>query len=113
MMDITVSDFLKGRYNPMIFVGIDIAKLNHCASAISFDSKKLIEPFRFSNDADGFRLLVSTLASFEMDSIIGLESTAHYDDNLVRYLVADYYKVCYQPYSDFFFAQEQHPQDQD
>ena len=26
--------------------------------------------------------------------IIGLESTAHYGDNLVRYLVANDYKVC-------------------
>ena len=73
----------------MIFVGVDIAKLNHFASAISSDGEKLIEPFQFSNDADGFRLLISNLVSFEKDSIIiGLESTAHYGDNLVRYLVA-------------------------
>ncbi len=79
----------------MIFVGVDISKLNHFASAISSDGKKLIEPFQFSNDADGFRLLVSSLDSFEKDSIIiGLESTAHYGDNLVRYLVADHYNVC-------------------
>ena len=79
----------------MIFVGIDIAKLNHFASAISSDSEILIEPFRFSNDADGFQLLISKLDSFDKDSlIIGLESTAHYGDNLVRYLVASFYKVC-------------------
>ena len=79
----------------MIFVGVDIAKLNHFASAISSDGEKLIEPFQFSNDADGFRLLISNLVSFEKDSIIiGLESTAHYGDNLVRYLVAHRYNVC-------------------
>ena len=78
----------------MIFVGVDIAKLNHFASAISSDGEKLIEPFQFSNDADGFRLLISNLVSFEKDSIIiGLESTAHYGDNLVRYRVADHYNV--------------------
>lgn len=79
----------------MIYVGIDIAKLNHFASAISSDGEILIEPFRFSNDADGFQLLISKLDSFDKDSlIIGLESTAHYGDNLVRYLVASFYKVC-------------------
>lgn len=79
----------------MIYVGIDIAKLNHFASAISSDGEILIEPFQFSNDADGFQRLISKLDSFDKDSlIIGLESTAHYGDNLVRYLVASFYKVC-------------------
>ena len=95
MVDIMVSDFMKGRYNLMIYVGIDIAKLNHFASALSADGEVLIEPFKFTNDGDGFHMLVSKLDSFDKDSIIiGLESTAHYGDNLVRYLVAGYYKVC-------------------
>lgn len=42
-----------------IFVGIDIAKLNHFAAAISSDGEILIEPFKFTNDADGFQLLIS------------------------------------------------------
>ena len=79
----------------MIYVGIDIAKLNHFASAISSEGEILIEPFKFTNDADGFHLLASKLDSFDKTStIIGLESTAHYGDNLVRYLVAGLYKVC-------------------
>ena len=88
---------MKGRYNLMIYVGIDIAKLNHFASAISSDGEILMEPFKFTNDGDGFSLLESTLASICDDKdniIIGLESTAHYGDNLVRYLVASFYKVC-------------------
>ena len=90
-----VSDFMKGRYNLMIYVGIDIAKLNHFAAAISVEGEVLIEPFKFTNDFDGFQLLISKLDSFEKDSIIiGLESTAHYGDNLVRYLVTESYKVC-------------------
>ena len=93
--NITVSDFMKGRYNLMIYVGVDIAKLNHFASALSSDGEVLIEPFKFTNDRDGFDLLESKLESFEKDSIIiGLESTAHYGDNLVRYFVADSYNVC-------------------
>ena len=96
-MDIMVSDFMKGRYNLMIYVGIDIAKLNHFASAISSDGEILMEPFKFTNDGYGFSLLESNLASICDDKdniIIGLESTAHYGDNLVRYLVASFYKVC-------------------
>ena len=81
----------------MIYVGIDIAKLNHFASAISSDGEVLIEPFKFTNDGDGFQMLVSKLDSLyaEPDSIIiGLESTAHYGDNLVRYLVTENFQVC-------------------
>jgi len=79
----------------MIYVGIDIAKLNHFASAISSDGEVLIQPFKFTNDGDGFSLLFSRLESLEPDNIIiGLESTAHYGDNLVRYLVAKGFHVC-------------------
>ena len=39
----------------MIYAGIDIAKLNHFASVISSDGEVLVEPFRFSNDLEGFR----------------------------------------------------------
>ena len=78
-----------------IFVGIDIAKLNHFAAAISQGGEIILEPFKFTNDADGFQLLVSKLESFDKNSIIiGLESTAHYGDNLIRYLVAEFYQVC-------------------
>ena len=79
----------------MIYVGVDIAKLNHFASALSSDGEVLMEPFKFTNDNDGFQLLVSKLEQFDKNSIIiGLESTAHYGDNLVRYLVTGNYKVC-------------------
>ncbi len=79
----------------MIYVGIDIAKLNHFASAISSDGEELIKPFKFTNNNDGFQLLISKLNPLDKDSlIIGLKSTAHYGDNLVRYLVAKNYKVC-------------------
>ncbi|HZK01374.1 MAG TPA: IS110 family transposase [Anaerovoracaceae bacterium] len=81
----------------MIYVGVDIAKLNHFASAISSDGEILMQPFKFTNDADGFLLLASKLGTLSPDSnsiIIGLESTAHYGDNLVRYLVAGNFKVC-------------------
>ena len=79
----------------MIYVGIDIAKLNHFAAVISSDGEILIEPFKFTNDYDGFYLLLSNLAPLDQNSIIiGLESTAHYGDNLVRFLISKDFKVC-------------------
>lgn len=79
----------------MIYVGIDIAKLNHFASVISSDGEVLIEPFKFTNDNDGFLLLLSKLSSFDKSSlIIGLESTAHYGNNLLAFLVPKGFQVC-------------------
>lgn len=79
----------------MIYFGIDIAKLNHFASAIDSDGVLLIEPFEFLNDNDGFHMLLSKLNSFDKNSIIiGLESTAHYSNNLVSFLVAKGFNVC-------------------
>ena len=62
---------------------------------ISSDGEILIEPFKFTNDYDGFYLLLSKLAPLDQNSIIiGLESTAHYGDNLVRFLISKDFKVC-------------------
>ena len=58
--------YLRGRYCLMIYVGIDVAKLNHFASAISSDGEVLFEPFKFTNDADGFQLLSSHSILFRM-----------------------------------------------
>lgn len=79
----------------MIYVGIDVAKQSHFASLISSDGEILVGPFQFSNDGDGFLYLVSAFEPFDDEEIIiGLESTAHYADNLIRYLVAEGYNVC-------------------
>lgn len=79
----------------MIYVGIDIAKLNHFAAAIDSDGVVLIEPFQFLNDHDGFYKLLSKLSRFNKeDIIIGLESTAHYGNNLVAFLVSKEFHVC-------------------
>ena len=60
----------------MVYVGIDIAKLNHFASAISSDGKELMKPFKFTNDGDGFQMLNSRLTDLSCEGssiIIGLE----------------------------------------
>ena len=78
----------------MIYVGINIAKLNPFAAAISSEGEILIEPFKCTNDYDGFYLLFSKLAPLNQNSIIiGLESTAHYGDNLARFLITKDFKV--------------------
>ncbi len=96
MVNIIISDFKKEKYNLMkILVGIDIAKLNHSAVAISSNGEIIIEPFKFTNNADDLQLLVSKLESFDKNSsIIGRESTAHYGDTLIRSLVTELYSVC-------------------
>ena len=87
---------MKGRYILIkIFVRIDIAQLNY---AIFSFVEILIEPLKFTNDADGFKLLVSDLETFDKDSIIiGLESTVH-NNNLVLYPVTEFYQVCVEPH---------------
>ena len=80
--------YLKGVYYIMIYVGIDVAQLNHFASAISSDGKALIELFQFTNDVDGFYLLSSRLDSLSDGSlIIGLESTAYSGGTLLVILL--------------------------
>ena len=79
----------------MYYVGIDVAKLNHFASVLSSDGEVLVKPFKFTNNNDGFCKLISALSQFERGNlIIGLESTAHYADNLVEFLVSNHYQVC-------------------
>lgn len=81
----------------MIYVGIDIAKLNHFASAISSDCEIILEPFKFLNDMEGFSLLTNKLNALNVPKeqlLIALESTAHYANNLTRYLVSNSFNVC-------------------
>lgn len=79
----------------MIYAGIDVAKLNHFASVISSDGEVLVEPFKFSNDFEGFRSLSLVLDKYDREQLLaGLESTAHYGNNLVEFLVAKGYHFC-------------------
>ena len=79
----------------MIYVGIDIAKQNHYAAVQTDDGEVLIEAFCFTNDFDGFSLFLSKINGFDKENlVIGLESTAHYQENLVCFLFDLGYKVC-------------------
>lgn len=78
----------------MIYVGIDIAKNTHWASAMNSDGEILLEPFSFQNSNDGFQKFISKLSSFDKQKmLIGLESTAHYGENIISYLFNLDYKI--------------------
>ena len=77
----------------MIYVGIDIAKETHVAAAMSTDGVVLLEPFAFQNDHEGFKLLKSKLDSLKGDILVGLESTAHYAENVIFFLHSQHYKL--------------------
>ena len=71
----------------MIYIGIDIAKNSHFASAVNSDGEILIKPFSFDNSREGFNLFLSKIKDFSLnDCLIGLESTGHYGDNLICFL---------------------------
>ena len=71
----------------MNYVGIDIAKQTHYASIMNSDGEILVEPFSFSNDHAGFQKLLKHLSTFaKEDVLIGMESTAHYAENLTSFL---------------------------
>ena len=78
----------------MIYVGIDIAKNTHWASAMNSDGEILLEPFSFQNNNEGFQKFISKLSSFDKQKmLIGLESTAHYGKNIISYLFNLDYKI--------------------
>ena len=78
----------------MIYVGIDVAKETHVAAAMNTDGVVLLEPFAFQNDHDGFQQLKAKLETLDRNEmLIGLESTAHYAENLIFFLHAQEYRL--------------------
>lgn len=79
----------------MIYVGIDIAKTNHYASIVNYSTGEVIEsPFLVTNNKQGFELLYSKIKFFDKDNVlIGLESTAHYGNNLIFYFHDLHFKL--------------------
>lgn len=78
----------------MIYVGIDITKETHVAAAMSADGMIVIDPFSFSNNHEGFKLLKSKLETLDKnDVLVGLESTAHYAENVIFFLHSSGFKL--------------------
>ena len=76
----------------MVYIGIDIAKYKHFASVVSSDGEVIVKPFPFENSREGFMKLVEEIEKFQ-DTIIGLESTGHYAENLIYFLYERGYKI--------------------
>ena len=78
----------------MIYLGIDVAKNSHVAAAMSSEGEVLLMPFSFANSADGFTLLREKLNNLpKLPLLVGLESTAHYGENLICFLCGNGYHV--------------------
>lgn len=72
----------------MIYIGIDIAKEKHYAVVMDSDQRVLHEPFGFENNMQGFSKLESVLEKFnDSERVIGMESTAHYAETLITFLM--------------------------
>jgi transposase len=70
----------------MLYVGIDVAKVNHVCAVIDAEAEIIRKPFAFTNDKTGFAKLGGVLASLKDDLRIGFEATGHYGTNLKLYL---------------------------
>lgn len=76
------------------FIGIDIAKHIHYACIIDSDGAVHSEPFPFENNISGFEILLSHVKHFNKDDVIfGMESTAHYSNNLSNFLLTNSFRV--------------------
>ncbi len=71
----------------MIYVGIDVAKKSHFASVINSDCETLVKPFKFTNDENGFNLLLKNISCFNKEeTLVVIEATGIYGDNLTKFL---------------------------
>ena len=74
----------------MHYIGIDIAKRFHCATAINEFGKTDIQPFKFNNTKIGFDKMYQKFLSNlpkHNECIIGMEATGHYWVCLFDYLL--------------------------
>jgi transposase len=86
---------LKTKGDIMIFIGIDIASSKHDCVITNQHGKILEEPFTIKNDYQGFALLAQKIEKHigNHQVCIGLESTGHYGNNLISFLVEREYLV--------------------
>lgn len=76
------------------FIGIDIAKHIHYACIVGSDGEVYSNPFPFENNLSGFKILLSHVSHLNKDNLIfGMESTAHYSNNLSNFLLSNSYRV--------------------
>lgn len=94
-----------GRLILMIFVGIDIAELNHFTSAISYNKGVIIEPFSFTNYSDGLLCCFPSFLTLKKTvSSPVLSQWTHYGNMFLRYLVEPSCNVYVINPPDFLFT---------
>ena len=72
----------------MFYIGIDVAKHKHAVAIVDQLGEVFLKPTEFDNSKSGFELLLSLIKPFvSQRHLVGLESTGHYGDNLVRFLL--------------------------
>lgn len=80
----------------MIFVGIDIAKRSHVASAVDDGGRTVIGSFKLNNTANGFAELLERLRKAEAvpeNCLIGMEATGCYWVALFDFLTSHGYET--------------------
>lgn len=73
----------------MLYIGIDIAKNKHDLACINENGEIMIANFKFANSYQGFvqlMLRLEQLSPLTQDIQIALESTGHYNYNIVTFL---------------------------
>ena len=77
-----------------LFIGIDVASEKHSCCIIN-EKLEPLSQFEFSNDREGFDLLLNTIRSFDSSLIrnIGLEATGVYGENLSSFLRRNGFKA--------------------
>lgn len=77
-----------------IYVGIDVASEKHDCCIMEAD-RTVLRQFTFKNSIEGFEKLYSAMQSYSKpeDTIIGLESTGVYGNNLVAFLRRNGYET--------------------
>ncbi|MCM1166061.1 MAG: IS110 family transposase [Lachnospiraceae bacterium] len=78
----------------IIYIGIDTAKEKHFAVVTDSGQNVLHEPFGFENNMRGFSKLEAVIEKFkDSETVIGMESTAHYAQTLITFLMQRKYTV--------------------
>lgn len=95
----------------MLYVGIDIAKNKHDLACINETGEAMITNFRFANFYQGFhqlKLKLEQLSPITQDVQTALESTGHYNYNIIIFLRELGYNVfAYNPFIIKHFAKSQ------
>lgn len=77
----------------MFLVGIDVAKDKHDCFICHSEGNVLKDVFTFSNDREGFNLLLSFMPTSSENVKVGLEATGHYSLNLINFLIDNGYST--------------------